>query len=184
MGIDELEKEFNLDLEKRKISKKRINSKKKGNRAELELTKIFNARFEGENFKRTPSSGAIFGASNRSRAKNVNEEIISTLAGDIMCPLNFKYSIEHKAYESASFWDLFNESSNLVKWFKQVETDSSFSNKLPMLIVKYNRKKRICFIKEKLNKLDKYFFEKDGWYCYFLEDVLKEDDKFFFEENK
>lgn len=158
---------------------KKINSKKKGNRTELEMAKILNERFKGENFKRTPSSGAIFGSSNRVRAVNVNEEIVTTLAGDIMCPLNFKFSIEHKAYENASFWDLFNASSNLNKWFEQSLNDATISNKKPLLVVKFNNKKRICYTKE---KLDFYIFEKDGWYCYWLSDLLKLNDDFFFEE--
>lgn len=160
---------------------KRINSKKKGNRTELEMAKILNERFEGENFKRTPSSGAIFGSSNRVRATNVNEEIVTTLAGDIMCPLNFKFSIEHKAYETANFWDLFNKSSNLNKWFEQTLSDSEISNKKPLLVVKFNNKKRICYTKE---KLESYVFEKDGWYCCLLSDLLSLDDDFFFEEKK
>jgi hypothetical protein len=58
MDIKELEEEFDLDEVKKKSSKKRINSKKKGNRTELELAKILTARFEGKSFKRTPSSDA------------------------------------------------------------------------------------------------------------------------------
>ena len=158
----------------------KINSKNKGSNSERELAKILNERF-GEGFKRTPYSGSIFGQSNRHFGNGLSDEQKSTLSGDLIVPFNFKFSIEHKAYKEASFFDLFNPSSNLKNWFKQCEGDATFSNKKPMLIVKYNNKKRIVYIKE---KLDNYFFEIQNWYCYYLEDLLKLEDSFFFKNDK
>ena len=59
----------------RKEHKKRINSKQKGNRAELECSKIFNNRFPDYTFKRVPQSGAIFGQSNKNNTEKIDEEI-------------------------------------------------------------------------------------------------------------
>ena len=157
--------------------KKRINSKKKGNRNELECVKIFEKRF-GKGFARVPSSGAWGGGANRASRENMSLEQKITLVSDIMAPPNFKFSIEHKAYEEGSFWDLFNEGSDLKKWFKQCSGDASFVGKEPMLIVKYNGKKRIFYIRK---KIDNYIFEIDGWYCGWFEELLTLGDDFFYD---
>lgn len=157
----------------------KINSKNKGNTAERELCKILEERFIEHKFKRVPNSGAIFGASNRDQAEGMEDIIVNTFVGDIITPTNFKYSIESKFYKEISFWDLFNESSSLHQWFKQSEEDAEFSNRKPMIVAKFNHKKRICFVKEKRKG---YVFEHMGWYCYWLEDFLKLKDNVFFEK--
>ena len=105
---------------------------------------------------------------------------------------DLKFTIEHKAYAEASFWDLFNESSDLHDWMKQAQHDADSVGKQPMLIVKYNNKKRIVYLKkdyidslEGESNIDvETIFSHNGWNCYWLEDVLKETDSFFFEEEK
>lgn len=159
----------------------KINSKNKGNTAERELCKIFEERFDGKKFMRVPNSGAMFGASNRTLAEGVEGVIANTFVGDIIVPTNFRYSIESKFYKDISFWDLFNESSNLHQWFKQSESDAEFSNRKPMIVAKFNHRGRICFVKEKRKG---YIFEHMGWYCYWLDDFLKLKDNVFFEEEK
>jgi hypothetical protein len=154
----------------------KINSKIKGSNNERECVKILNERF-GEGFKRTPYSGSIFGQSNKHFGDGMSDEQKSTLSGDIITPSDFKFNIEHKAYaDKATIWDFFNEKSNLNSWFKQCQDDANFANKEPLLIIKYNNKKRICFIHI---KLDNYIFEYKGWYCYWFEDLLKQTDIFF-----
>lgn len=154
------------------------NQKQKGNRTENECAKILNKRFKDKSFRRVPQSGAMFGQSNKIGTENVDEEIKSSLSGDILCPINFKYSIEHKAYQSADFWYFWNESSDLHSWMNQCQNDANFSKKLPMLVVKFNNHKRIVFIHE---KLDGYILEHRGWYCYNFEELLRQGDEFFFE---
>jgi len=155
-----------------------IQSKKKGNRAELEIVKILKNRFPEYEFRRSPGSGAYVGGSNREISEGLDYETKLVLASDILVPKNFKFIIESKFYAEASFWDLFNTSSDLKRWFKQVEGDAEFVNKLPMLVVKYNRKPRIVYINKKLKG---YIFETDGWYCYYFEDILNKKNNFFFE---
>lgn len=159
----------------------KINSKNKGNTAERELCKILEGRFEGHKFMRVPNSGAMFGASNRHLAEGVEDVITNTFVGDIITPTNFKYSIESKFYKDISFWDLFNESSNLHQWFRQAEDDAKFSDRKPMIVAKFNHRGRICFVKEKRKG---YVFEHMKWYCYWLDDFLKLKDDMFFEEKE
>lgn len=158
-----------------------MNSKNKGNTNERQCAKILCERFEGKDFRRTPSSGAIFGQSNKIGAGNVDSEIKSTLSGDIVTPIDFKFSIEHKAYKQANFWDLFNEKSDIHSWMKQCENDAEFSNKKPLLVIKYNNKQRICALKEEVPDV---IFSHLGWNFLWFSDLLKLEDDFFFEKEK
>lgn len=156
-----------------------VNGKKKGNRGELEAVHILNDRFGAGVFARVPQSGAVTGGFNRAKVQNLSEAALNTLSGDLITPEKFKFSIEHKFYAESNFFELFNDKSNLKSWFAQAEGDASFVNKEPMLIVKYNGKQRIVFVKV---KLDGYVFETNGWYCTWLSDLLLLEDTFFFNE--
>jgi len=157
----------------------KINAKQKGNRGERELVHILDARFGEGRFRRTPSSGAITGGSNRAISENLDLESKLTLASDIIAPIDFRFVIEHKAYEAASFWDLFNPGAELNKWLQQVEDDSEFVNRESMLVCKYNRHERICYIKDNIEELQRFVYQ--GWSCYVLADLLeKTPDDFWF----
>lgn len=169
--------------------KKSINSKQKGSRNERECKDILNKRFEGVAvFSRTPMSGAYVGGENRAAKSFLTEAQKEMMTSDIFCNNpKFKFSIEHKAYSEGSFWDLFNESSNLFKWYEQSETDAKSINKEPLLIVKYNNHKRIAFVNMSymmkypyLNK-EKIVFIHKYKACLWLDDLLEAPDCFFFE---
>lgn len=190
-----LEDEFLSEVEttiktQKKKRKKGINSKRKGSSAENEVRKILDKRFSFTNFHRSPSSGAFVGGSNFYRKEELNKSQNLVFVGDVYCSReDFKFTIEHKAYAEASFWDLFNESSDLHSWMKQAEHDAESVGKQPMLIVKYNFHERIVYLKKNYvdslgcSNLETYaIFSHNGWYCFWLEDLLKETDGFFFEE--
>ena len=190
-----LEDEFLSEVEttiktQKKKRKKGINSKKKGNNNENECKKILNERFEGVTiFQRTPNSGAFVGGQNFYRKEQLNEEQNLLFVGDLYCNRkDFKFTIEHKAYAEASFWDLFNESSDLHSWMKQAEHDAESVGKQPMLIVKYNFHDRVVF----LTDLSSDFpilsaftttFNSKKWSCFYLKELLKMPNSFFFEES-
>lgn len=123
-----------------------INSKKKGNRGELELVHILEDKFGQGRFKRTPSSGAWTGGKNREGCENLPWEAKITLVSDLITPADFNFVIEHKFYADVSFWELFSEKSNWVCWLNQVEQDADFVNKSPLLVIKYNRHDRIALV--------------------------------------
>lgn len=190
-----LEDEFLTEVEttiktQKTKRKKGINSKRKGNSSENEVRKILDERFSFTNFHRSPSSGAFVGGSNFYRKEELNKSQNLVFVGDIYCSReDFKFTIEHKAYAEASFWDLFNESSDLHSWMKQAEHDAESVGKQPMLIVKYNFHDRIVYLKKNYidsldcSNLETYaIFSHNGWYCFWFEDLLKETDSFFFEE--
>lgn len=186
--MDNFEDEFLSEVEttiktQKTKRKKGINSKKKGNNNENECKKILNERFDGVAiFQRTPNSGAFVGGQNFYRKEQLNEEQNLLFVGDLYCNRkDLKFTIEHKAYAEASFWDLFNDSSDLHDWMKQAQHDADSVGKKPMLVVKYNNKKRIVYVHDYITKTKPIFSHK-GWNCYWFEDLLKEADNFFFEE--
>lgn len=126
----------------------KINSKKKGNRGEIEVVHILEKRFGEGKFKRTPSSGAYVGGKNREGCKNLPWEARIVLASDIIVPMEFKFIIEHKFYADISFWELFSEKSNWQEWIDQADGDATFVERQPLIVIKYNQHKRIALIKK------------------------------------
>lgn len=131
------------------MTKKKINSKKKGNRIELEFSKILSERFN-KIFKRVPMSGA-FGTRNRN--SNIREDAQEILSGDIICPKNFKFSIECKSRIDFNFWDMLNEDTkhlDINDWIWQAENDAMISKKQPLIIIKINNRKPFVLFPKKL----------------------------------
>ena len=166
----------------------KLNSKQKGNRGERELAKIFNKRFGEGLFKRTPMSGGFVGGGNQASAINLSEEAKITLVSDLITPINFKFIVEHKFYNGANFWDLLSYHSTWIHWIDQIEYDAKFVNKYPLIVVKYNRHKRIALVPEVLLMNEEFTTPKLFWNQYrviLFDDLLKmDDDWWFFEKIK
>lgn len=123
--------------------KKRINSKKKGNNAELKICKILTEHFH-KPFNRVPSSGA-FGLTH-----SLENNAANIMAGDIICPENFKYIIECKCGYNIDFINLISSEINHDKrlfdsFLEQAERDAKRVNKKPMVIyMKDRREPMVC----------------------------------------
>jgi Holliday junction resolvase len=114
------------------MAKKRLNSKAKGNRAELELAKILSKRF-GMPFARVGvSSGA------RPKQVKLDGQAAEIFTGDIVVPKGFRFSIESKAVNASV--DLLDQSALLDKFLQQAEVDAKSIGRIPMLCWKRNRK--------------------------------------------
>ena len=111
---------------------KRINSKQKGNRAELELAKILTKRF-GLPFARV---GVTSGA--RPKQVRLDERAMETFTGDLIVPDGFRFSVECKAVNVHV--DLFAPSALFDKFLEQAKADAESIGKDPMLCWKRNRK--------------------------------------------
>ena len=84
-------------------TKKRKNACDKGKRGERTICKILSAHFNDE-FKRTPSSGAI-----STIHRNISSAAHKVLAGDIMCPDGFVFSIENKYGYNLDIFNIFQK---------------------------------------------------------------------------
>jgi hypothetical protein len=120
---------------------KRINSKSKGNRAELELAKIFTKQF-GVPFARV-------GVSSGARPKQVllDSRATETFTGDLIVPNSFRFSIECKAVNKDV--DLLDQSALLDKFLTQTANDAASIGKIPLLCWKRNRKGWIAVLPER-----------------------------------
>jgi len=124
-----------------------VNSKKKGNRFELDIAKRFTVLFEAE-FRRTPNSGAYTGGKNRAGATGLREDAQEILSGDIIGPQGFPYLIECKSYADKPGFHLLLQGGDATfnKWVTQNEGDSEFVNKNFLLLFKINRKGEFAVI--------------------------------------
>lgn len=91
----------------------------------------------GCKFQRTPSSGAW---SKNAQRGTVAEEF----HGDIIAPAraNFPFSVECKSYESIELYKSLYGEPDLFKWWEQCKGDAKRAGKLPLLIVRENRKQQ------------------------------------------
>jgi len=114
------------------MEKKRINSKRKGNAAELELAKILTKRFD--------LSFARVGVSSGARVKNTRlpDHAMSVMAGDIIVPHGFRFgTIEVKSRKHAINYRTANK--ELDSFIEQAELDAKQTGKPPFICIKVNR---------------------------------------------
>lgn len=166
------------DIVHKKKSKK-VDGKKKGNRTELDLTKVLNARF-GKGFSRSIGSGNRWGQVNHlpKHAKEV-------FTGDLIVPKGFKFVIESKGgYDAIDMSSVFvRGNSELDNFLDQVSKDSERSGRKPMLCWKKTRKPWLAFVlTTDLQEDFKYKMCYGKWTVVALEHLLKLDDEFFLSE--
>lgn len=91
----------------------------------------------GVTFRRTPSSGAW---SKNSQRGSVADEF----HGDIVAPYgsNFPFSVECKSYESLELYKSLYGIPELFGWWEQCKEDADRSGKIPLLVMRENRKQR------------------------------------------
>ncbi len=161
----------------------KVNGKNKGNTFERKMANMLSERFESllkieKGFRRNADSGSYFGGSNTYRV--AQHDLDHACFGDLMCPNNFKYSIECKHYKSApSFQSVFaKDVSQWDTWIAQAEQDATNANKLPLLIIKYNNVPEFVFVKNKLEISE--VLQYKGLYAYTLSSMLALEDSVFF----
>ena len=159
--------------------KKRINSKRKGNSAELELAKILTERF-GMPFARIGvSSGA------RPKQVKLDGKAAETFTGDLIVPDGFRFSVESKAVNVDV--DMLAPSALLDKFLEQALQDANSINKMPMLCWKRNRKGWIAVVPARTFDVDRvgyppFFARYKGWVICQLDALLEiETKEFWFE---
>jgi hypothetical protein len=123
------------------MTKQKINSKAKGNRAELELAKILTKRF-GLPFSRVGvSSGA------RPKQVKLDGSAKQVFTSDIVVPDGFRFSVECKSVNKDV--DLLDQSALLDKFLKQAAEDAASIEKIPLLCWKRNRKGWLAILPER-----------------------------------
>lgn len=158
--------------------KKKVDGKKKGNRNELNLTKLLNKRF-GEGFSRSVGSGNRWSQVN-ALSKNARE----VFSGDLVVPEGFKFVIESKGgYDNIDLSSIFcHGNSELNNFLEQASKDSKRCDRRPMLCWKKTRKPWLAFVltEDLESKQFKYSLKYSKWTAVSLERLLELDDEFFF----
>ena len=165
----------------------KVNGKQKGNKFERDIANMLSERFESatgveKGFRRNPDSGAFFGGTNIHRVDTYDTDY--ALYGDLICPRNFKFSVECKNYKTAPPLNalLTQKVTEWDVWLKQATQDAEVSKKKLMMVVKYNRTETMVFVDEELfGAIDPIFTYCGNFSIYTLKDVLELEDNVFFE---
>lgn len=110
----------------------KINSKQKGSRNERKLSKLFED-WTGKEFARTPGSGGL-------RWSKTDDTVGDIICSDKVHSRYFKFVIEAKSYKEINFEQLIlpNKNKKILEFWDQVLDDSKRSNKIPILLMRYN----------------------------------------------
>jgi len=182
--------EFNYDEEdddrlvddilanKSKKRTKKVDGKKKGNRVELELTKVLNKRFNCQDFSRAVGSGNRWG-----QVQHLPKHAREVFSGDLIVPKNFKFVLESKGgYDGIDLNSVFTRgNSELDNFLDQVSKDAKRCGRKPLLCWKRSRKPWLGFIhtKELTGKTFKYRLLYGKWSVVDLQTLLELEDDFF-----
>ena len=126
-----------------------INGKKKGNSYERDIANEFSELFQ-DTFRRVPQSGAIVGGLNRSKNLTLRQDAQEILAGDIISPAWFPFSIECKNYGEKTGPNMYcileRDDIKREEWIAQGRGDSEFSKKEFLLIIKITRRSEYVMV--------------------------------------
>jgi hypothetical protein len=166
--------------EMKKQAKRKTGGKRKGNRTELELVKVFNKRF-GEGFSRSVGSGNRWG-----QVTYLPKHAQEVFSGDLIVPKRFKWVLESKGgYKNIDLNSVFvGGSKELDGFLDQVTKDAERCGRKPMMCWKRDRKPWLAFVPT--TELEGYGFEYrllyKHWSAVALDELLKIPDSFFVED--
>lgn len=176
MNFDELDDAYTIDDISKNKKKKKVNGKKKGNRTELDLTKLLSERFK-QSFSRTVGSGS------RWSQANLPKHAAEVFSGDLVVPKNFKFTIESKGgYDSIDLGSVFiSGNKELDTFLDQATDDAKRCGRKPMLCWKRTRKPWMAFVltTEVENREFKYSIKYGKWTGVALEYLLELENEFF-----
>ena len=162
------------------MTDRRINSKRKGNRTELELAKILTKRF-GLPFARVGvSSGA------RPKQVELDGSAKQAFTSDLVVPAGFRFSIECKSVNKG--FDLLDQSALLDKFLQQAADDAESIGAIPLLCWKRHRKGWIAVLPErfvfgKSIVFTNYYSIYREWVVCYLDALLEIDQPDFWFDN-
>ena len=164
-----------------------VNSKDKGNSYESAVAKALSVRFADllgleVGFRRATDSGSYFGGTNASRMQT--HDLDYATYGDIVCPRNFKFTLECKFYKTPPSFDMLVKGNIKVwdTWIEQADSDAKKDNKMPLIVIKYNRTADLVLVDSNVKcKGITSFATYKGKAAYSLPDILSLGDEFFFD---
>lgn len=160
-----------------------VNGKNKGNTFERKIANTLSARFESHTgkknaFRRNPDSGSFFGGSNKQRTEDYDLDY--ALFGDLICPRNFRYSIECKHYKKPPSWQslMIHSITQWDQWLSQAEQDATASNREMALVIKYNNVDTIVLLHKPIDNLHHNRYKQ--YFIHLFDQWLAQEDEHFF----
>ena len=161
-----------------------VNGKNKGSSFERKIANLLSARFEPltgikSAFRRNPDSGSFFGGTNKKRTET--HDLGHANFGDLICPENFKFSVECKHYKTGPTFAAIvkGKISQWDTWIEQATQDARSSKKEMLLVMKYNGVDELVFVEQRLANLNLILTYKHV-FGYRLEDFLSMSNNNFF----
>lgn len=147
-------------------------SKRKGNRFERNLAKIF-SNWAGEPFRKVPTSGAF------PKQGELGVAARTVLAGDLIAPPWFPFSVEAKNHKDYRLDDMLLEPGKykIQEWWKQCCDDAESCGLKPLLVIKRARRPIFCIFKP-FFQMDfpktyiRFHISNESLYLFNLEDFL------------
>lgn len=161
---------------------KKVDGKTKGKNREREVCSDLTKRFKKDFIRNPAYSGAL--AARIKNDKKVSNELVTAIAGDIVCPDGFKFSVECKHYKEFDFFTIWNEGSLINKWWEQTKKAAGICSKEPLVLFKFNHKKKMAMLPQKYksnfkNKI--YVCINDEFIIITQDDLFSLEDTFFYE---
>ena len=124
---------------KNKMSAKK--TKRLGKSFEYEIRDILREATGLESFERVPTSGAWIGGANAYKAKTGRDDVTEIMAGDIICPVGWRWTVEAKNHEDVPVHQLFlgEESKTIDSFLRQVNSSAEIAKKEPLLVMKWRK---------------------------------------------
>ena len=117
-------------------------SKNYGKGFEYEIRDVLREATGIQSFERVPTSGAWIGGKNAYKAQTGRDDVTEIMAGDIICPQGWRWTVECKNHENVPFHQLFlGEGSKTVDSFlAQIYDAAKTARKEPLLVMKLRKK--------------------------------------------
>lgn len=117
-------------------------SKAYGKGFEYEVRDILREATGIRSFERVPTSGAWIGGANAYKAEFGRDDVTEIMAGDLICPEDWRWTVECKNWEDIPVHQLFmgKESKQINEFLKQVYDSANVAGKEPLLVMKWRKK--------------------------------------------
>lgn len=157
--------------------KKRPNSGRIGKTGERELGKLFSERFPNQ-----PQFSRCLGSGNRWSQVKLSKEAQGLMEGDLVCPVNFRFTIECKlAYDDIELTQAIAEgNAKLDSFLSQASNSAKRTEKIPLLCWRKKRRPWLAFLPKEFIKQPEKCLVYNEWLGIWLGELFKQPDEFFF----
>lgn len=114
-------------------------SKRLGKDFEYEVRDLLREQTGIESFERVPTSGAWIGGQNSYKAQTGREDVTEIMAGDLICPPEWRWTVECKNHVDIPIHQLFlgEGCQSVDEFLHQLLQSSQTANKEPLLFMKW-----------------------------------------------